>query len=103
MLESKTFKRVKIRGATSLIEYAQKLPKHLGASSIDAGIDLGNAPETERQLLKEFKRRAHFYVNSLPTHGDVLGWFALMQHYGAPTRLLDWTYSVFRRGVFCSP
>src|ERR1700733_6211563 len=120
MLESKTFKRIEIRGETSLLDYARELPKQepshwwlfRGMSSdfplqtslervlIDAGIDLGDATQTERQLLKEFKRRAHFYVNPLPGQGDVLGWLALMQHYGAPTRLLDWTYSFFVAAFF---
>jgi hypothetical protein len=28
-----------------------------------------------------------------PDQDDWLEWIALMQHYGAPTRFLDWTYS----------
>jgi hypothetical protein len=66
----------------------------------DAGIDLAEAPAIERKLLKEFKRRAHFYLSPLPAEGDVLGWLAVMQHYGAPTRLLDWTYSFFVAAFF---
>jgi len=33
---------------------------------------------------------------SQDSHGlDFLGWFVVMQHYGAPTRTLDWTCSVW--------
>jgi hypothetical protein len=66
----------------------------------DAGVSLSEASGIERQMLKEFKRRAHHYVNPLPKRGDVLGWLALMQHYGAPTRLLDWTYSFYVAAFF---
>lgn len=114
------FKKVQIIDEASLLYYARELPsqepKHwwlfrgmprnyplqtsLERALIDADIGLEEAPQIERKLLKEFKRRAHFYVAPLPAQGDVLGWLALMQHYGAPTRLLDWTYSFFIAAFF---
>jgi hypothetical protein len=53
----------------------------------------------ERWLLSEFKRHAHRYLGHLPTDNDTLRWLALMQHHGAPTRLLDFSYS-FYVGVY---
>ena len=49
----------------------------------------------EAAMLREFKRRAHHYTSDLPTSDDVLEWFALMRHYGAPCRLVDFTYSFY--------
>jgi hypothetical protein len=46
----------------------------------------------EDELRAEFQRRAPQYMTeSAPA--DFWGWYILMQHYGAPTRLLDWTDS----------
>jgi FRG domain len=46
----------------------------------------------EDQIRSEFLRRAAQYVTEQPPN-DYWGWYFLMQHYGAPTRLLDWTDS----------
>ena len=54
-------------------------------------------PLIEEGLLREFQRRV---CNTgarldLPKKTNILEWLALMRHYGAPTRLLDWTYTFF--------
>jgi hypothetical protein len=47
----------------------------------------------ECQIFREFQRHAHSYVGRVPKELDTIEWLAFMQHYGAPTRLLDFTYS----------
>lgn len=49
--------------------------------------------EYERQIWGEFRRHAHSYVSRVPLEPNTIEWLAFMQHYGAPTRLLDFTYS----------
>ncbi len=47
--------------------------------------------DLENKMLVEFKRQAHHYISHLPE--EDVEWLALMQHYGCPTRLLDFTKS----------
>jgi len=41
------------------------------------------------RMLEEFKRKARPFLEFIPSND--FEWLFLMQHYGVPTRLLDWT------------
>jgi hypothetical protein len=50
--------------------------------------------ETEDEIREEFINRAPIFSTTLPDGDEVRAeweWYFRMQHYGAPTRLLDWT------------
>ncbi len=52
----------------------------------------------EKTIFREFKIKVHHYPKIKPEDfktGNVVLLNSIMQHYGAPTRLLDWTASPF--------
>ena len=57
--------------------------------------DWSELPIIEEGLIRRFRREAHLYLSSEPADGDRIGWLSLMRHHGAPTRLLDWSFSFF--------
>lgn len=56
-------------------------------------------PGSRGGLLRRFQRQFHHFGVSAPNDEDIMEWLTVMQHYGAPTRLLDWTHSFFA-GLF---
>jgi hypothetical protein len=54
----------------------------------------------EQEMIRQFQRSAHLYLSNLPSNENVTEWLALMQHYGAPTRLLDFTHSFYFASYF---
>jgi FRG domain len=54
----------------------------------------------ENSTIGFFKERARLHLGHAPDEHDLLGWLAVMQHYGAPTRLQDWTQSPFVAAYF---
>src|SRR5271169_7256838 len=57
-------------------------------------------PQQEERILRIFKRKAHQFLDKPPDWDDDFQWLALMQHHGAPTRLIDFTWSPYVAAFF---
>ncbi len=57
-------------------------------------------PDQEARILRIFKRKAHQFLEKPPDWDDDFQWMALMQHHGAPTRLIDFTWSPYVAAFF---
>lgn len=65
---------------------------------------LGVKPKLRRtiedRMVREFRRAYHQFARHIPDRQAILEWLSIMQHHGAPTRLLDFTYSVYVAAYF---
>jgi hypothetical protein len=50
-------------------------------------------PLRETELAGKFRQNANLLLSQVPALPYDFGWMFLMQHYGVPTRLLDWSES----------
>ena len=78
------------RGLHKYGELKSSLERHLA----DFDIELAKAADVECYLVREFRRHYDGPDREL-VEDDRLYCLGLLQHYGAPTRLLDWTYSPY--------
>lgn len=49
----------------------------------------------EKEMIESFHRSSHLFLSSVPDKSAKFDWLSIMQHYGAPTRLLDFSFSPY--------
>lgn len=59
---------------------------------LEPSYDRLKKPPFESSLVNEFRQNANYLINTQAPKND-FEWLFLMQHFGVPTRLLDWTES----------
>lgn len=103
-------KEIEITSVAELIEQLNKLPNHFlfrGHASAEWPLQssleriIGSkwsaeeAQKFEEYSLAEFQSKSHLYDRENVKPDSKLAWLSTMQHYGVPTRLLDFTESPY--------
>lgn len=67
---------------------------------INFKVDKKAWPHQEERLLRIFKRKAHHFLDHLPNEEESFEWLSIMQHFGTPTRLIDFSFSPYVAAFF---
>lgn len=105
------FEVLNARGVGGILEAAHRIEESLGSAQLWFRGHACNEwalvptahrrhPILEAQFANNFRLRAPTVATKVPAHKDYAAWLPLMQHYGLPTRLLDWTESLLVAAYF---
>ena len=75
------------------------LQTSLHRALVEYDLKLQHPLDVESEMVRDFRRK-YDGVDQQNVENDALYCLSLMRHYGAPTRLLDWTYSPFVAAYF---
>lgn len=67
------------------------LPSVVRKCKQNGGETLADIRKYESNVLEKFSR---YSIQYLPYYEKMIDWLAAAQHYGLPTRLIDWTYNL---------
>jgi hypothetical protein len=90
-----------VRGATSRVWRGQRMYDWSLTTSLSRKLktaDPGHSQnwiDLENSAIGFFMDRVGGFADNTPDEHDLLACLSLMQHYGAPTRLIDWSLSPF--------
>lgn len=79
--------------------FGNLIPKIFRESEIIKGQLSGGFEDHEFSYIDEYQRKVPVFTDKIPEKRDI-GWLLMMQHYGAPTRLLDWTENILVAAYF---
>lgn len=102
-IELKTWNDFKILAEESRLEWifrGQSNSEWELQTTLERSNIVENFPEFEDELLKDFKKGVRFYLNEEQLPNSMLEYFSLLQHFGAPSRLLDFTKSPYVAAYF---
>ena len=82
----------KIQETQELVWYrGQKNRKDTLVPSVFRKDPIKQTTYVEQVMMHEFMKRAGQIIKDVPDSKEYAKWLPIMQHYGLPTRLLDWT------------